>query len=120
MSTIMTEVAKGERRGSRSGNQRESWSRPHQPFYSGYVGHSLVLRSLGNVAIPGQESMRVLSTVKLMILVPEKGSQGWVSGEGPTSSLLKVSQHFETGGGVAALSHTRPKALWLILQMSQK
>lgn len=42
----------------------------------------------------------MLSTVKLMILVPETGSQGWVSGEGPTSSLLKVSQHCETGGRV--------------------
>lgn len=50
-------------------------SRPHQHFYSGCVAHALVLRSLGNVAIPGQESIRVLSTVKLLILVPEKGSQ---------------------------------------------
>lgn len=68
----MNEVAKGERGGGRGRDRSGRWSRPHQPFYSASVGHALVLRSLGNVAIPGQEGIRVLSTVKLVILVPEK------------------------------------------------
>lgn len=58
--------------GSGSDNQSGRWSGPHQPFYSGSVGHSLVLRSLGNVVIPGQKGIRVLSTVKLVILVLQK------------------------------------------------
>lgn len=61
-------------------------------FYCGCVGHSLVLRSLGNVAMPGQGTTMVLPTVKLVILVPEKGGLDWVRGKRPKSSLLAVPQ----------------------------